>query len=701
MSFRAWGAWRRVSHVAPTSVRAGRMHITGQHIFQLAILAGNKSPRASLTTFASAARRLMSTHAEPEGAPTDARGTGAGAGAGGTPTDREMQALYSALPTNESSPRLLQTRHTASHVLAMAVRRVTKDAQTAIGPWIDHGFYYDFHIPSKQLSESDFKGIKKEMDRIIKADLPLRREEVSREEAHKRILAQNEPYKLEILDSITTEPISIYHVGDEWWDLCAGPHLESTGQLDSHGIELQSVAGAYWRGDEKNVMLQRVYGTAWESGAQLKLHKRRMEEAKRRDHRVVGKKLNLFSIQDDAGGGLVFWHQKGSIIRRLIEDFWKDEHVRSGYELLYTPHIANIDLWKTSGHFDFYKNDMFKTMQVENAEYQIRPMNCPFHCLVYKDNGPRSYKELPIRWAELGTVYRYERSGALHGLFRVRGFTQDDAHIFCLPEQLEDEIVGVLDLTERILSKFGFDDFEVMLSTRPAESVGTDAIWDTATNSLIGALKRKGWDYSVDEGGGAFYGPKIDVKIQDAIGRKWQCSTIQADFNLPQRFGLEYITPDSEKKRPIMLHRAIFGSLERFFGILMENTVGDFPLWLAPTQLRLVPVVDSVLPYCEQIKTEAARVGVRVEIDKSGNRLPKQIRNAEIEKIPVMAIVGEKEVTSGELSIRLRKGGDLGARKATDVVAALRYASQNTCELGEVSGFTPDTAKCKNSDSAF
>jgi len=630
---------------------------------------------------------MMSTQAAPAGATPEAADT-----SGAPPTDKEMQALYAALPTNESSPHLLQTRHTAAHVMAMAVRHVVKDAQTAIGPWIDHGFYYDFHIPSKQLSISDLKSIKKEMDRIIKADLPLRREEVTRDEARRRIAAQNEPYKLEILDSITTEPITIYHVGDEWWDLCAGPHLESTGQLNKHGIELQNVAGAYWRGDEKNVMLQRVYGTAWENGAQLKLHKRRMEEAKRRDHRAIGKKLNLFSLQESAGGGLVFWHQKGSVIRRLIEDFWKDEHVKSGYELLYTPHIANIDLWKTSGHFDFYKEDMFKTMDVESAEYQIRPMNCPFHCLVYKDQGARSYKELPIRWAELGTVYRYERSGALHGLFRVRGFTQDDAHIFCLPDQLEDEIVGVLDLTEKILSKFGFKDFEVMLSTRPSESVGTDEIWETATNSLIGALQRKGWEYTVDSGGGAFYGPKIDIKIQDAIGRKWQCSTIQADFNLPQRFDLEYVTADMEKKRPIMLHRAIFGSLERFFGILMENTVGDFPLWLAPTQLRLVPVVDSVLPYCEQIKKDAARLGVRVEIDKSGNRLPKQIRTAEMEKIPVMAVVGEKEVASGELSIRLRKGGDLGSRSAAEVLAALSRAAGSNIELGEVPGFAPDSA---------
>jgi len=508
----------------------------------------------------------------------------------------------------------------------------------------------------------------------------------------RRITALNEPYKLEILDSIKTEPITIYHVGDQWWDLCAGPHLESTGQLDPRGIELQTVAGAYWRGDEKNAMLQRIYGTAWENMTQLKVYKKRMEEAKRRDHRTVGKKLDLFSIQEDAGGGLVFWHPKGAIIRRLVEDYWKDQHVKDGYELLYTPHMANLDLWKTSGHFDFYRNDMFKTMEVEEDEYQIKPMNCPFHCLVFKDT-PRSYRDLPVRWAELGTVYRYERSGTLHGLFRVRGFTQDDAHIFCLPSQLEDEIVGVLDLTENILNKFGFKKFDVMLSTRPAESVGDDSIWDKATTALIGALVRKGWSYNVDEGGGAFYGPKIDVKIQDAIGRRWQCSTIQCDFNLPERFGLEYTAADQSKQRPIMVHRAIFGSLERFFGVLIENTAGDFPLWLAPTQLRLVPVIDSVRDYCGEIKKMADKLGIRCEIDNSGQRLAKAVRTAEQEKIPVVAVIGEKEKDNRELSIRLRKGGDLGAQKLDVLLQAMQSAISNSVELDQVPGLEKKTSQ--------
>lgn len=607
-----------------------------------------------------------------------------------TETDSNFVAeddLFSIdLPSNENCPALLQARHTTAHIMAMAVQKLYPNAQVTIGPWIDNGFYYDFNIPDHQLSAVDLKAIKNTMDKIIKSDHPIRREEVSREEARLRILKQNEPYKLEILDSIKSDIISIYHIGDEWWDLCAGPHVESTGKLDKNAIELQSVAGAYWRGDEKNAMLQRIYGTAWESRDQLKLFKKRLEEAKRRDHRVVGSKLDLFSIQEDAGGGLVFWHPKGSIIRRNIEDYWKDQHTKNGYELLYTPHIANLDLWKTSGHFDFYRNDMFKTMEVEEDEYQIKPMNCPFHCLVFK-NTPKSYRDLPIRWAELGTVYRYERSGTLHGLFRVRGFTQDDAHIFCLPTQLEDEIVGVLDLTETILNKFGFKKFDVMLSTRPVESVGNDDIWEKATESLVGALNRKKWNYTVDEGGGAFYGPKIDVKIQDAIGRKWQCSTIQCDFNLPERFDLEYASADQGKQRPIMVHRAIFGSLERFFGVLCENTAGDFPLWIAPVQLRLCPVVDNVLDYCYEVKKEGEKLGIRVEIDTSGERLAKQIRNAEMEKIPAFAVVGERERDNKELSLRLRKVGDIGVKSKQCVLESIQAAIYKNIELFQVPGY--------------
>jgi len=595
-------------------------------------------------------------------------------------TETKQEKKPVELPTNDNNPNLLRIRHTSAHVMAMAVQRLFPKAQVTIGPWVDNGFYYDFYNPETPFQEEDLKKIKKEMERIIKANLPLVREEVTREEARKRIEAVKEPYKLEILDAIKEEPITIYHVGDEWWDLCAGPHVESTGKLPRNAIELQSIAGAYWRGDEKREMLQRIYGTAWETKEQLKAYKDLLAEAKRRDHRTLGTKLDLFSIQEDAGGGLVFWHPKGSTIRRLIEDFWKAEHMQGGYELLYTPHLANLDLWKTSGHFDFYREGMFDQMDIEGQEYQIKPMNCPFHCLVYKDKL-RSYRELPIRYAELGTVYRYERSGTLHGLMRVRGFTQDDAHIFCLPSQLEDELVGVLDLTESILSRFGFENYEINLSTRPEKSVGGDDIWEKAETALKGALSRKGWDYKVDEGGGAFYGPKIDVKIKDAIGRTWQCSTVQCDFNLPERFDLEYVSKDGKKERPIMVHRAIFGSIERFFGILVENTAGDFPVWLSPVQLKVLPVTDDFRPFCEDVVKKAKALGIRAEIDSSDDRLGKMIRNAELEKIPVVAVVGQKEIDSNQLAIRTRKGGDLGSFAVEDLIEKLSDAIKVGKEL--------------------
>lgn len=596
------------------------------------------------------------------------------------------------LPTNENDGDLLRIRHSSAHVMAMAVQQAFPEAQVTIGPWIDNGFYYDFYfpetkdeetgeaIPSRKLEPADLKKVKKAMDKIISKDYPITREEVSRSEAEERIKSIGEPFKLEILDSIETEPISIYHIGDEWWDLCAGPHVESTGKLPKKAIALQSVAGAYWRGDEEREMLQRIYATAWKDPKQLKQYKKMMEEAKKRDHRVLGKKLDLFSIQEDAGGGLVFWHPKGSAIRRNVEDFWKEAHVDNGYDLVYTPHIANLELWKTSGHFDFYQEGMFDQINVENEAYQIKPMNCPFHCLMYKDEL-RSYRDLPIRWAELGTVYRYERSGTLHGLFRVRGFTQDDAHVYCLPHQLQDEIVAVLDLTEQILSRFGFDKYDIMLSTRPKKAVGSDQIWEDATNALEGALKAKGWDYGVDEGGGAFYGPKIDVKIRDAIGRTWQCSTVQCDFNLPERFELEYVTAEGTRERPIMVHRAIFGSLERFFGILVENCAGEFPLWLAPTQLKLLPVTDAVHEYCREVSKKAAKRGLRVEVDRGNERLAKQIRNAEQQRVPIMAVVGMKEMESGKLAVRSRKEGDLGLFEVDALLDELEKCSEAAEEM--------------------
>ena len=572
-----------------------------------------------------------------------------------------------ALPKTSESDQLLKIRHSMSHVMAMAVQTLFPKAQVTIGPWTESGFYYDFDNPDP-FTEADLKAIKKEMGKIIGRRLPLERIEVSREEAATKIKAQNEPYKLEILDGLS-EPITLYTLGDQWWDLCAGPHVDNTKELNPKAFELESVAGAYWRGDENRAQLQRIYGTAWETPEQLAEHKRRKQEALRRDHRRIGKDLDLFSIEDEAGAGLVFWHPRGARMRLLIEDFWRQAHFEGGYDLLYTPHVADISLWKTSGHLDFYQESMFGPMQVDEREYQLKPMNCPFHVLTYASKL-RSYRELPIRWAELGTVYRYERPGVMHGLMRVRGFTQDDAHVFCLPDQISDEILRILDLTERILSTFDFSTYEINLSTRPEKSIGEDAVWDLATKGLVEALERKGWSYKIDEGGGAFYGPKIDLKIEDAIGRMWQCSTIQLDFTLPERFDLEYVAVDGSRQRPIMIHRAIFGSLERFFGIMTENYAGDFPFWLAPEQIRLLPVTDEVQPYAERLLQQLTDVGVRATIDRSGERLGKLIRIGEQMKIPVLGVIGAKESEQQSVSLRSRRDGDLGMVTASRLVEA-------------------------------
>ncbi len=595
--------------------------------------------------------------------------------------------------SQHDSEKLLRIRHTCAHIMAMAVQKLFPGTKVATGPVTENGFYYDFDCPVS-ITPDDLDKIEQQMRRIIKANLPIIREEVQREEIRTEIAQLNESYKLEILDRIPEgETITRYFIGSPdtgkpesslfitdiqpasnyWWDLCAGPHINFTGEIEPDAFKLLNIAGAYWQGDETKAQLQRIYGMAWETKEQLQAYLKQREEALRRDHRKLGQELNLFSIQEDAGGGLVFWHPKGAIIRYIIEDYWRKAHLESGYQLLYTPHIANLDLWKTSGHFDFYQENMFDSMDVENQAYQIKPMNCPFHVLTYK-HQLHSYRELPLRWAELGTVYRYERSGALHGLMRVRGFTQDDAHIFCLPNQIADEILGVLNLTEQILSDFGFKNYEVNLSTRPEKSVGNDEVWELATSALRQALNTKGWNYIVDEGGGAFYGPKIDIKIQDAIGRLWQCSTIQVDFNLPERFDMEYIAADGSRQRQIMIHRAIFGSLERFFGILIENYSGDFPLWLAPVQLRLLPVSDDFREYAESVAILFKKAGIRVEIDSSGERLGKQIRTAELEKIPVVAVVGKKEAENQNLSVRTRQSGDLGVLNMDDLLHRLREA---------------------------
>jgi threonyl-tRNA synthetase len=577
--------------------------------------------------------------------------------------------------------RLHRIRHTCSHVMAMAVQKLFPEAKVTIGPSTDTGFYYDFDR-AEPFTPADLKSITKEMKRIIKANLPLVRQEFEREVIKIEIEKLNEPYKLELLDAIPEgEIITRYTIGDPavaakpWWDLCAGPHLNSTGEINPDAFELESIAGAYWRGDEKNAMLQRIYGTAWETAEQLAAYKEQIEEAKRRDHRTIGKNLQLFSIQEKAGGGLVFWHPRGATMRNIIESFWKNTHVENGYELVSTPHMANLDLWVTSGHNDFYRESMFQPMKVEEQAYQLKPMNCPFHVLIYKDSL-HSYRELPMRWAELGTVYRYERSGTMHGLMRVRGFTQDDAHIFCTEAQIADEILGVLNLAEMILTTFGFENYEVNLSTRPEKYVGSEEIWDKATGALRNALDQKGWTYVVDEGGGAFYGPKIDIKIEDAIGRRWQCSTIQVDFNLPDRFDMEYVGEDGNRHRPIMIHRALFGSLERFFGILVENFAGDFPLWLAPIQARIIAVSEQQLEYANQVAAQMKKAGLRVQVDNSGDRMAKQIRKAEMEKIPVMAVIGAKEVEANTLSIRSRKHGELGAIALSEVIDKMLSAVQ-------------------------
>lgn len=609
----------------------------------------------------------------------------------------------------QSDPQtLLRIRHTCAHVLAMAVQTLFPETKVTIGPWTETGFYYDFDRKTPFTPEN-LTQIEAEMRLIIKANLPIIQEVVNREQIRADIQQLNEPYKLEILDSIPAgEPITRYFIGcfdtlqgvsepslfhvsadalaqttigkDCWWDLCAGPHLNYTGEIHPDAVALESIAGAYWRGDETKPQLQRIYGTAWETPEQLQAYLTQKEEAKRRDHRRLGQDLDLFSIQDDAGGGLVFWHPKGARMRLLIEDYWRKAHLDTGYELLYTPHIANLDLWKTSGHFDFYRDNMFDQMEIEAQQYQLKPMNCPFHVLTYQSHL-HSYRELPIRWAELGTVYRYERSGVLHGLMRVRGFTQDDAHIFCLPDQVADEILGVLNLTETILSDFGFTQYEVYLSTRPGKSVGSDDIWELATVALVQALNTKGWDYVTDEGGGAFYGPKIDIKIKDAIGRLWQCSTIQVDFNLPERFEMEYVAADGSRQRPIMIHRAIFGSLERFFGILIENYAGDFPLWLAPVQVRLLSVSDDQRGYAAAIALQLKQLGYRVEVDHSGDRLGKQIRTAELEKIPVVAVIGKREVENQTLSVRTRQAGELGSLTLIELQEKMQQAIVNKQQI--------------------
>ncbi|MBW4669010.1 MAG: threonine--tRNA ligase [Cyanomargarita calcarea GSE-NOS-MK-12-04C] len=588
------------------------------------------------------------------------------------------------LPRTSESENLKKIRHTASHVMAMAVQKLFPKAQVTIGPWIENGFYYDFDNP-EPFSDKDLKAIQKEMVKIINRKLPVIREEVSREEAENRVKKINEPYKLEILADIKQEPITVYHLGEEWWDLCAGPHLENTSQINPKAIELESVAGAYWRGDETKAQLQRIYATAWETPEQLAEYKRRKEEAQRRDHRKLGKELGLFIFSDQVGPGLPLWTPKGTVLRSLLEDFLKQEQVKRGYQAVVTPHIARVDLFKTSGHWQKYKEDMFPLMAdseeaaAKEIGFVVKPMTCPFHIQIYQSEL-RSYRELPMRLAEFGTVYRYEQSGELGGLTRVRGFTQDDAHIFVTPEQLDSEFLNVVDLILSVIKTLKLDkSFKARLSFRDPTSdkyIGSDEAWNQAENAIRRAVETLGMEHFEGIGEAAFYGPKLDFIVRDALDREWQLGTVQVDYNLPseERFDLEYVAEDGSRKRPVMIHRAPFGSLERLIGILIEEYAGDFPLWLAPIQARLLPVSDVQLDFAKEVVAKMRELGIRAEVDTSGDRLGKSIRNAEKEKIPVMAVVGAKELETNSLSIRTRASGELGAIPVAEVLDKMKEA---------------------------
>ncbi|MGB9808507.1 MAG: threonine--tRNA ligase, partial [Caldanaerobacter sp.] len=534
--------------------------------------------------------------------------------------------------------------HTSSHILAQAVKRLFKDVKLAIGPAIDNGFYYDFDT-DRPFTTEDFEAIEEEMNKIIKEDYKLERFVLSREDAIKLMKEKNEPYKVELIEEIPEgEEISFYKQG-EFVDLCAGPHLPSTGMVKV--VKLLSVAGAYWKGDEKNKMLQRIYGISFPKKSMLDEYLHMIEEAKKRDHRKLGRELDLFSIQPE-GPGFPFFHPKGMIIRNILEDFWRKEHIKRGYQEIRTPIILNEELWRRSGHWDHYKENMYFT-QIDGQTYAIKPMNCPGAMLVYKSTL-HSYRDLPLRLCELGLVHRHELSGVLHGLMRVRSFTQDDAHLFMTPEQVEDEILGVIELVDYFYKIFGFE-YHVELSTRPENSMGTDEEWELATNALISALKRANLPYKVNEGEGAFYGPKIDFHLKDSIGRTWQCGTIQLDFQMPERFELEYIGPDGEKHRPIMLHRVIYGSIERFIGILTEHFAGAFPTWLAPVQVRVLPISEKHHEYARKVYERLQEHDIRVELDDRNEKIGYKIREAQVQKIPYMLIVGDKEVEEGNVSL--------------------------------------------------
>jgi len=546
-------------------------------------------------------------------------------------------------------------RHSAAHLLAEAVLKIYPDAKLTIGPAISDGFFYDFDI-DETFSPEDLVSIERQMKRSIKRNTKFEGKELSKKEA--LIIYKDNPYKTEIINSMPeNEVITEYsHSNGNFVDLCKGGHVEKTGEIKA--VKLLSTAGAYWRGDENNKMLQRIYGTAFESTEELDKHLLFLEEASKRDHRKLGKELDLFSISQDIGSGMILWHPKGSFIRSKIEDYWKSEHIKDNYDLIYTPHVGKSDLWSKSGHLDNFKENMFPSIDMDNNEYYLKPMNCPFHIAYYK-NKLRSYRDLPMRIGELGTVYRYEKQGVLHGLLRVRGFTQDDAHIFCMPEQVIEEFNSVLDLTFRIYDKFDFRNYKITLSTKPEKYVGEDKDWDFAENILKKILNEKGLEYELDEGGGAFYGPKIDIHIEDAIGRLWQCTTVQFDFNLPERFDLKYISTEGKEIKPIMIHRALLGSVERFFGVLIEHYAGSFPMWLAPIQIMIIPIADRHIDYCNQISDVLKEKNFRSVVNDSSERMNAKIREAQMQKIPYMIVIGDREISQNKLSIRTRSGENI------------------------------------------
>lgn len=556
-------------------------------------------------------------------------------------------------------------RHSAAHVMAGAVRHIFPDVKFGIGPAIKDGFYYDFDLP-RTLTPDDLPAIEAKMSEIIKSNMPFVTDEVDKEEARRLFAAQ--PYKLELIDDIQDEKLSLYQQGS-FVDLCRGPHVSSTGEIKA--FKLVSIAGAYWRGDEHCPMLQRIYGVAFDTKEALAEHLKQLEEAARRDHRKLGRELDLFSIHEEAGPGLVHWHPKGAVIRRVIEDFWKDEHIKRDYDIVYTPHIAKLDLWKTSGHWEFYRDYLYSPMDVEGQEYIIKPMNCLGHILIYKTRL-HSYRELPLRYAELGTVYRYERSGVLHGLSRVRGFTQDDAHIFCRFDQLKDEVAGVLDLARFMIDTFGFTDYQVFLSTRPEKYAGTIQAWEEATETLRQALAHLKIDYSIDPGEGVFYGPKIDIKFE-----AWQGPTIQVDFNLPQRFNVTYIGEDNREHLVAMVHRTVLGSMERFLASLVEHYGGAFPVWLAPLQVMVIPVADHHLDYAYKLEAELKSEGLRAKVDARSETVSLKIRQAQLDKVPYMLVVGDKEVAASAISVRLRSGEQLASQSFSSFKETLRIAIAN------------------------